>query len=139
MARVQYTEETIKNKSVSKILDLSSYSLSKNQKNILIKGLKYTPTPKRNIIELKRDVVEFTRKLTLIEMFSSEEKEIENELDISLVKAKSSFHPPRNRNACLDKTIDFLQQQTFQTSCNNTSNLTKTERKDLLVLKKIRN
>ena len=118
---------------------MSSYSLSKNQKNILIKGLKYTSTPKRNIIELKRDVVEFTRKLTLIEMFSSEEKEIENELDISLVKAKSSFHPPRNRIACLDKTIDFLQQQTFQTSCNNTSNLTKTERKDLLVLKKILN
>ena len=41
-------------------------------------------------------------------MFSSEEKEIEIEVDISLVKAKSSFHPPRKRNACLDKTIDFL-------------------------------
>ena len=68
-------------------------------------------------------------------MFSFEEKEIENEVDISLVKAKSSFHPPRNRNACLDKTIDFLQQQTFQTSCNNKSNLTKTEWKDLLALK----
>ena len=68
-------------------------------------------------------------------MFSSAEKEIGNEVDISLVKAKSSFHPPRNRNACLDKTIDFLKQQTFQTSCNNKSNLTKAEWKDLLVLK----
>ena len=73
-------------------------------------------------------------------MFSSEEKEIENEVDISLVKAKSSFHPPQNRNACLDKTIDFLQQQTFQTSCNNKSNLTtKAEWKDLLALKIILN
>ena len=46
-------------------------------------------------------------------MFSFEEKKkIKNEVDISLVKAKSCFHPPRNRNACLDKTIDFLQQQT---------------------------
>ena len=70
----------------------------------MIKGLKYTPTPKRKIIELKRDVVEFTRKLRLIEMFSSEEKEIENEVDVSLVKVKSSIHPPRNRNECLDKT-----------------------------------
>ena len=110
-----------------KVLNLFRYSLSKNQESILINGLKYTPTPKRNIIELKRDVVEFTRKLRQIEMFSPEEKEIENEVDISLVKAKSSFHPPRNRNACLDKTIDILQQQTFQTSCNNKSNLTKVE------------
>ena len=52
-----------------------------------MKGLKYTPTPKRNIIELKRDVVEFPRKLRLIEMFSSEEQEIENKVDISLAKA----------------------------------------------------
>ena len=34
----------------------------------------------------------------------------------------------------LDKTIDFLQQ-TFQSSCNNKSNLTKAEWKDLLALK----
>ena len=74
-----------------KILNLPSYSLSKNQKKILIKGLKYTPTPKGNIIELKRNVLEFTRKLRLIEMFSSEEKKIKNEVDISLVKAKSSL------------------------------------------------
>ena len=71
-------------------------------------------------------------------MFSSEEKEIENEVDISLVTAKSYLHPPQNRNACLDKTIDFLQQQTFQTSCNK-SNLTKAEWKDLLALKIILN
>ena len=39
-------------------------------------------------------------------MFSSEEKEIENEIDISLVKTKTSFHPPRD--SCLDKTIVFF-------------------------------
>ena len=68
-------------------------------------------------------------------MLSSEEKINENKVDISLVKAKSSFDTPRNRNACLEKTIDFLQQQTFQTSCNNKSSLTKAEWKDLLALK----
>ena len=66
-----------------------------NPKIQLSQGLKYIPTPKRNMIELKRDVAKFTRKLRL-----SEEKEIENEVDISLVKAKSSFHPPWNKNAC---------------------------------------
>ena len=68
-------------------------------------------------------------------MFSSQEKKIENEVDISLVKAKSSIHPSWNRNACLDKAINFLRQHTFQTSCNNKSNLTKAEWKDLLALK----
>ena len=70
-------------------------------------------------------------------MLSSEEKEIENKVNISLAKAKSSVHPTRNRNACLNKTIDFLQQQVFQTSSNNKSNLTKDEWQDLLTLKKI--
>ena len=65
-------------------------------------------------MELKRDAVEFTRKLRLLEMSSSEEKEIENELDISLVKAKRSFHPPRNRNACLDKTTIFYNNKLFK-------------------------
>ena len=69
-------------------------------------------------------------------MLSSEEKEIENKVNISLAKAKSSVNPPRNRNACLNKTIDFLQQQVFQTSSNNKSNLTKDEWQDLLMLKK---
>ena len=102
-----------------KILNSSSYSHSENQKrSILIKRLKYTSTSKRNITDLKKYAIEFTRKLRLIEMFSFEEKEIENEVDISFIKAKSYFHPPRNWNACLDKTIDFLQQQTFQVSCN---------------------
>ena len=66
-------------------------------------------------------------------MFSSEEKEIKNEVDISLVKAKIPFHPFRNRNACLDKTIEFLQQQSFQTSYNNKSSFTKGEWKDLIL------
>ena len=100
-----------------KILNLSSCSLSKNQEkysNQRSKGLKYTPTPKQDIIELKWNVAVFTRKLRLIEMFSPEEKEIENEIDTSLVKAKNSFHSPGNRNACLDKTIDSLQQQNLK-------------------------
>ena len=46
-----------------------------------------------------------------------------------------SIHSPRNRNACLDKTINFLQQQTFQTFCNSRSNLIKAKWKDLLALK----
>ena len=51
-----------------------------------MKGLKFTPTSKRNVIEVKRDVAKFTRKLRLIEMLSSEEKKLENELNTSIAK-----------------------------------------------------
>ena len=50
-----------------------------------MKGQKYTPTPKRNVMGLTLDV-EFTRKLRLIEMFSPEDQKTENELDTLLVK-----------------------------------------------------
>ena len=44
-------------------------------------------------------------------MFSSEEREIENEINTLLVKSKSSWNSLQNRNAYLGKTVDFLQQQ----------------------------
>ena len=50
-----------------------------------MKGLKYTPTPKRNVMDLTLDV-EFTRKLRLIEMFSPEDQKTENEVDTFLIK-----------------------------------------------------
>ena len=39
-----------------KILNLSSKNLSRYQTNIFFRGLKVTPTPKRNNIEVKSDI-----------------------------------------------------------------------------------
>ena len=39
-----------------KIFNLSSKTLSRYQTNILLCGLKFTPTPKRNNIELKSNI-----------------------------------------------------------------------------------
>ena len=50
----------------------------------------------------------------LTEMLPSAEKEIGNEVDISLVKAKSSFHPPRNRNAFWTKQLIFYNNKLFK-------------------------
>lgn len=44
-----------------KIPNLSGYSLSKSQKEILMKSLKYKLTLKHRIIKLKRDVIEFAK------------------------------------------------------------------------------
>ena len=75
--------------------------LTDSEQKILEKGLKFTPTPERgNQQELKEDIFEFTRKLRLAEYFYGTE-----DPDISLVKNKSDFIPPRNRNAALDRYI----------------------------------
>ena len=51
---------------------LSGMPLSKNQIKLLNKGLKFTPTPKSNIPEIKRDTEDFTRKLKLRKFFADE-------------------------------------------------------------------
>ena len=53
-------------KVTQKIINHSSKPLTEWQINLLRRRLKFTPTPKPNTIELKRDIQEFTRKLELI-------------------------------------------------------------------------
>ena len=49
-----------------KVLNLSSVILTPSQIQILRKGLKFTPTPQRNLAEMGQDIKGFTRKLTLV-------------------------------------------------------------------------
>ena len=51
------------------MFNLSKKTLSRYQVNILLRGLKFTPTPKRNIIQLKSDIHNYTQKLRLTEFF----------------------------------------------------------------------
>ena len=88
-----------------KIFNLSKKSLSRYQVNILLRGLKFTPTPKRSIIQLKSDIHDYTRKLRLTEFFHNapENNNLQN-----LFKTKSHFTPSRNRGRDLDHQIDIL-------------------------------
>ena len=88
-----------------KVINISGKNIDKDIKNVLIKyGLKFTPIPQRNLIELRTDIRKFCRKLRLIEFFA-EESTIE---DNSVVKPESTFHPNRNCHPILDIYIDFL-------------------------------
>ena len=78
----------------SEIFNLSSKTLSRYQTNILLRGLKFTPTPKRNNIELKFNISNYTRRLRLVEFFQN--KEVNKTKENSLQK-KSTFTSPRNR------------------------------------------
>ena len=116
-----------------KIFNLSNKILSSTKISILLKGLKFTPTPeKRNIEEIKTDLAEFHRKLRLKEFFL----EYQNNEDDSIVRNKSFFEPPKNRNVALDQFIDITKRFPFENLKNNPKyNLTLNERKSITSLK----
>ena len=115
------------------MFNLSKKTLSRYQVNILLRGLKFTPTPKRNIIQLKSDIHNYTRKLRLTEFFHNAR---ENNNLQNLFKTKSHFTASRNRDRDLDHQIGILDHQIgnldlegMDISSNN--NLSKTEESEL--------
>ena len=111
-----------------KVINISGKNIDKDIKNVLIKyGLKFTPIPQRNLIELRTDIRKFCRKLRLIEFFAEEPTIVDN----SLVKLESTFHPNINRDPILDTYIDFLLQYPLEEKARQMEkvkyNLTKQE------------
>ena len=85
---------------------MSNKKLTDAEILLLNKGLKFTPIPKlASSQELTEDVNEFNRKLRLAEYFDGTEDH-----DISLVRNKSKFIPPNNRNDALDEFIDTVEK-----------------------------
>ena len=129
-----------------KIFNLSSRDLSVNEVKLLMKGLKFTPTPKPNEIEVKSDIKSFTRKLRLAEFFEPDENEESDSDEESdsvgetqpLVRNKSDFVPPRGRDKHLDKFCDFVEDININVK-QARSNLTKGESKALYDLRNDKN
>ena len=94
-----------------KIINLSNKILSQQYVNVLCRGLKFTPAPLPNKIELENDVQQFLHKLRLLEFFY---KENNKSFDDSILKNKSAFNPPRNRDKILDQNIDSLNSLKFR-------------------------
>jgi len=51
------------------IINLSKHKLTDGEKSLLLKGLKFTPKPKPDTLELKTDVQKFCRRLRLTEAY----------------------------------------------------------------------
>ena len=102
--------------------------MSRYQVNILLRGLKFTPTPKRNIIQLKSDIHNYTRKLRLTEFFhNTPENNLQN-----LFKTKSHFTQSRNRDRDLDHQIDILNNLDLEgMDMSSKNNLSQTEQSEL--------
>ena len=96
------------------------------QVGVLSKGFKFAPTPRRNTIEMEKDIHNFTRQLRLTEYFANENDITFDEQTEPLVKNRGTFHPPRNRNKMLDIVVDYLNNQNFDNAATkNKSNISK--------------
>ena len=111
-----------------KIFNLSGKTLSRHQTNILLRGLKFTPTYKRNNIGLKSNIQNFTRRMRLPEFFQNKEaNDSEN-----LFQKQSTFTPPRNRERDLDHQNDVLNNLDLEKmETKYRSNLFNMEQKEL--------
>ena len=84
---------------------------------------------------MEKDIKDFTRKLRLVQFFL-ENPELDTP-DSSLVKSKSNFCPPQNRNRTLESVFKFLQKQNFyEENLQKMSNILKHKWQDILNLKK---
>ena len=71
--RNQAKEKSARTQAIKpEILDLPSKTLSRYQTNILLRGLKFALTHKRNNIELKSFKQNYTRRLRLPQFYDSE-------------------------------------------------------------------
>ena len=93
-------------KTFTKIYNLSDRKLNNAEKSVLLKGLKFTPTPeKSNCNQTENDVNDFCRKLRLKEYFDGNDN-----TDTSLVRNKSFFTPETGRNKKLDSYISLTKE-----------------------------
>ena len=72
-----------------------------------MRGLKRTPTPKRNNIELKSNLQNYTRRLRLAENFGKEKQKDSEE---NLFQKQSAFTPSPNRYRDLNHQIEILKK-----------------------------
>ena len=100
------------------------------QTNILLWGLKFTPTPKPNNIELKSNKQNYTLRLQLAEFFQNKETHNSEENLFS----KTIYYYPRDRD--LDHQMDVLNNLNLEkTGTKPKSNLSNIEQKEISKLR----
>ena len=104
-------------------------ALSRYQTNILLQDLKFTPTSKRNNIELKSNIQNYSRRMQLAEFFQNKEA---NDSEENLFQKPSTFTPPQDRDRDLGHQIDVLNTLNLEKmEAKSKSNLSYMEQKEL--------
>ena len=84
------SNEDKEKKDGTEIVKPNIFNSPRYQTNILLRGLKFTPTPKRNNIELKSYIQNYTCRLRLAEFFHKNEA---NDSKENLSQNQSTFTP----------------------------------------------
>ena len=93
MDRVQLDQSNKQTIIHPKVINLSSTCLTDTQVRVFSKDLKCTPAPRRNTIQMEKDIHNFKCKLILTQYFANENDITSDEQTQPLVKNKGTFHP----------------------------------------------
>ena len=85
-------------------MNLSDTILSKGEIDILLLGLSYCPSPKRNVYQVEEDVYEFTRKMRLKFEFANSKHPL-MESTPPLVKLPSKYMPKKGTHQELEEIL----------------------------------
>ena len=121
------------------VVNLSSRTLTEAESSLLSKGLSFCPTPAEvDTYALKKDVLEFVRRIRLKEYFYKDEDVDGDFSEIPAFRRKSAWCPDKNRDIFLEAYASALEKKIFEKNLNtkNYRNLTKEEQQALENLRK---
>ena len=121
------------------VVNLSSRTLTEAENSLLSKGLSFCPTPAGiDTYALRRDVLEYVRRIRLKEYFYKDDKVDGKFSDVPVFRKKSNWCPKKNRDFFLESYVNALEKKIFEGNLNgkNYRNLTREEQRALEDLRK---
>ena len=92
------------------------------------RGLKFTPTPNKDKVQLGADIDDFCRRLRINYIFYKDDEEKDEELiNEPLVRNKSNWVPKSTKDKYLEETITTLKTHSLECDNNVKHNLTRGE------------
>ena len=121
------------------VVNLSSRTLTEAENSLLSKGLPFCPTPAGiDTYTLKKDVLEYVRRIRLREYFYKDDDVDGNFLDLPAFRKKSHWCSENNRDLSLEAYATALENKNFEGNFNskNYRNFTIGEQRALETLRK---
>ena len=103
------------------VVNLSSRNLTETENSLLSKGLSFCPTPVGiDEYTLRKDVLEFVRRIRLKEYFYKDEDVDGDFSEIPAFRNKSTWCPDKNRDIFLEAYASALEKKIFESSTPKT-------------------
>jgi len=124
-----------RNRGRQTVVNLSQRVLTQAEVSLLLKGLKFCPTPERiDIYSLRKDIKEYVRRVRLREYFYSEQDDVGgNFSNLPVFRKKPSWSPEKNREVAIEAYLEALEREILTHDFDMTyrPNLTRDEQQAL--------